>query len=65
MNADKTNPRQGEQMSVAGYLGKNVKAPRIPREDDKEAREPKKLERERETQPYESVEDYDPVLRIS
>jgi hypothetical protein len=50
-------------MSVAGYLGKNVKAPRIPREDDKEDSERKSLELERETEAYESVEDYDPVLR--
>ena len=51
-------------MSVAGYIGKNLRVPRIPREDDeKEAREPKCLERKRETEPYKSVEDYDPVLR--
>jgi hypothetical protein len=51
-------------MSVAGYIGKNVKAPRIPREDGKkEAREPKSLELKRETEAYESVEEYDPVLR--
>jgi hypothetical protein len=51
-------------MSVAGYIGKNVRVPRIPREDDKkEDRERKSLERERETQAYESVMDYDPVLR--
>jgi hypothetical protein len=31
MGTDET----GGKMSVAGYIGKNVKAPRIPREEDK------------------------------
>jgi hypothetical protein len=61
-------------MSVAGYIGKNcpaplkgmtgVKAPRIPGEDDKkEDAELKSIERERKTEAYGSLEDYDPVLR--
>jgi len=52
-------------MSVAGYIGKNIRAPRIPRADDKNDldEELKKLELERETEAYKSVEDYDPVLR--
>jgi hypothetical protein len=58
-------------MSVAGYIGKNVNAPRKLRDilnsevkDDagKDA-ERKSLELKRETGAYESVEDYDPVLR--
>jgi hypothetical protein len=58
-------------MSVAGYIGKNVKAPRKLRDllnDDvkdgaRKDAELKGLERERETDPFKSVEDYDPVLR--
>ena len=58
-------------MSVAGYIGKNVKAPQTPRDllnndvkDDagKDA-ERKSLELKPETKAYESVADYDPVLR--
>ena len=45
-------------MSVAGYIGKNIQAPRIPREDDKKDEQLK-----RETEAYQSVADYDPVLR--
>jgi hypothetical protein len=58
-------------MSVAGYIGKNVKAPRKLRDllnddvqdDARKDAELKSLERKRETKAYESVEDYDPVLR--
>jgi hypothetical protein len=58
-------------MSVAGYIGKNVKPPRKLRDflDDRkdDARrdvELKSLELERATKAsYESVADYDPVLR--
>jgi hypothetical protein len=58
-------------MSVAGYIGKNVKAPRNLRDllnDDlkgdagKDA-ETTSLELKRETEAYERAEDYDPVLR--
>ena len=55
-------------MSVAGYIGKNVKAPRKLRDvldngDARKEKELKSLELERETKAYESVEEYDPVLR--
>jgi hypothetical protein len=67
MDTDKT----GGKMSVAGYIGKNVKSPRKLRDllnDDlkDEARkdaELKSLELKRQTEAYESVLDYDPVLR--
>ena len=54
-------------MSVAGYIGKNLKAPRMLRdllkEDDTKDAGLKSPERKRETETYESVEHYDPVLR--
>ncbi len=55
-------------MSVAGYIGKNVNAPGKLREvldNDyvRKEKELKSLELERETKAYESVEEYDPVLR--
>ncbi len=58
-------------MSVAGYIGKNVKELRVPREgtDDLGVRygggeEGLKKEREKgDEEVYESVVDYDPVLR--
>ena len=58
-------------MSVAGYIGNNVKAPRNLRgvvsdalkDDVTKDAELKSLELKRETKAYESVADYDPVLR--
>lgn len=55
-------------MSVAGYIGKNVKAPGklrdvLDNDDARKEKELKSLELERETKAYESVEEYDPVLR--
>ena len=58
-------------MSVAGYIGKNVKELRFPREgtDDLGIRydgaeeEPKKGRAKGDEKSYESVVDYDPVLR--
>jgi hypothetical protein len=55
-------------MSVAGYIGKNVKAPRklrelLDKDDATRGEEMKSLELNRETAAYESVDDYDPVLR--
>ena len=54
-------------MSVAGYIGKNVKVPgKLRRDvlDNGDARKEKELkspELERETKAYESVEEYDPM----
>ncbi len=58
-------------MSVAGYIGKNVKELAFPREgtDDLGFRDggaeegPKKEEAKGDEEVYESVADYDPVLR--
>jgi hypothetical protein len=58
-------------MSVAGYLGKNVKELRFPREGTKDlgvrnggAEEgPKKERIKGDEEVYKSVVDYDPVLR--
>jgi hypothetical protein len=58
-------------MSVAGYIGKNVKELRFPREgtDDLGVRYsgaeegPKKEKAKGDAEIYESVMDYDPVLR--
>jgi hypothetical protein len=57
-------------MSVAGYIGKNEKESRLPREgtDDLGIRhtgveEGQKRERARGDEAYESLADYDPVLR--
>jgi hypothetical protein len=55
-------------MSVAGCIGKNVKAPGklrdvLDNDDARKEKELKSLELERETKAYESVEEYDPVLR--
>jgi hypothetical protein len=58
-------------MSVAGYIGRNVKAPRNmrdllnndPKDDAGKEAEQRRLELKRETAAYESVADYDPVLR--